>query len=528
MYVGLLMPESGLNMNQRRIMRYVYSLMIVGGATMVARLLLPHFAPANLVMIYLLAVVVISTKFGRGAAVVASVVSVCIFDFFCIEPYLTFAVSDSQYLLTFGVMLTTALVISNLTAAAREQAERATKKEQQTALLYSFSRELADAIDINSLVETGRRHISQLVESPVEVIVLDPSKDDSASATLKCLPAVAESDRDLIEKAFSDSHKPTNDSKVIPLKGTAKSATENARTLGLVYIPNGLMRLDEERFNTLEAFINQLATACERAKLSSENEQARVQVRSEQLRSSLLSSISHDLRTPLATITGAASGIMEAGSEVNLGECKEMASEIFNESRRLNRLVGNLLDMTRVESGALEIHKEPQPVDEVIGSAISYFGEQLESRSIETEIPDDLPMISGDDVLIQQLMINLLENVLKYTPSESPLLFKATCDAEKNFVTIEVSDRGPGIPEELQSQIFQKFVRANSKAASGAGLGLAICQGIVEAHGGRLGVKARDGGGATFWFSLPVVHSESIAEDEPESNNAVEAQGQNV
>lgn len=509
-------------------MRYVYSLIIVGGATLVARLLLPHFAPANLVMVYLLAVVVISAKFGRGPAVVASLVSVCIFDFFCIEPYLTFAVSDSQYLLTFGVMLTTALVISNLTAAASEQAERATKKEQQTALLYSFSRELADDIDINALAETGRRHISQLVETGVEVVVLEPSKNENVSTSLRNLPIFAEADRELVEKAFSDSHKLSHATKIIPLKGTAKGATENARVLGLVYIPNGLAKCDEERFNTLEAFINQLATACERTRLSSENEQARVQVRSEQLRSSLLGSISHDLRTPLATITGAASGIMEAGSKVNLAECREMATEIFNESRRLNRLVGNLLDMTRVESGALEIRKEPQPVDEVIGSAISYFAEQLEARTVETEIPDDLPMISGDDVLIQQLLINLLENVLKYTPSDSPLLFKAICDAEKNFVTIEVSDRGPGIPEELQTQVFQKFVRANSKTASGAGLGLAICQGIVEAHGGKVGVKTRDGGGATFWFTLPVDHSDLIAESEPKSNSAVEAQRQNV
>jgi two-component system sensor histidine kinase KdpD len=218
---------------------------------------------------------------------------------------------------------------------------------------------------------------------------------------------------------------------------------------------------------------------------------------------------------------------MEAGAGVNLTECRELATEIFNESRRLNRLVGNLLDMTRVESGALEIHKEPQPVDEIIGSAISYFSEQLESRAVDTEIPDDLPMISGDAVLIQQLLINLMENVFKYTPADSPLLFKANCDAD--FVTIELSDRGPGIPEELRNQIFQKFVRATSKtSASGAGLGLAICQGIVEAHGGKLGVKARDGGGATFWFTLPVCDSESVSSEPPKTDSALEARRQNV
>lgn len=507
-------------------MRYVFALIIVGGATVLARLLLPHFAPANLVMIYLLAVVLISSKFGRGPAVVASIASVCIFDFFCIEPYLTFAVSDSQYLLTFGVMLTTALVISNLTATAQEQAERATKKEHQTALLYSFSRELADVPNLCALAETAQRHISQLIDTSTEVIIPDPARE-SFSTTVSGKSSLAQTDRDLIEKAFSEAKdhdfKISHATKVIPLKGSASAA----RVLGVVFVPQSLSKCDSEQLKTLEAFVNQLATACERIRLSAENEQARVQVKSEQLRSSLLSSISHDLRTPLATITGAASGIMEAGAGVNLTECRELATEIFNESRRLNRLVGNLLDMTRVESGALEIHKEPQPVDEIIGSAISYFSEQLESRAVDTEIPDDLPMISGDAVLIQQLLINLMENVFKYTPADSPLLFKANCDAD--FVTIELSDRGPGIPEELRNQIFQKFVRATSKtSASGAGLGLAICQGIVEAHGGKLGVKARDGGGATFWFTLPVCDSESVSSEPPKTDSALEARRQNV
>ncbi|MBX9951116.1 MAG: DUF4118 domain-containing protein [Candidatus Obscuribacterales bacterium] len=486
-------------MNHKNRLRYLYTLMLIGAATLIAKLLVPHFAAANLVMVYLMAVVLVATKFGKGPAILASVMSVCIFDFFCIPPYLTFAVSDSQYLLTFGVMLTTALVISNLAATAHDQAERATKKEHQTSLLYSFSRELAEGRDLNALAEIARRHIGELIEAKVDVLVSNTGETPSQS---------------------TDNFKISQATKTIPLR----SSNTNAAPLGSVCFPDGLTHCDGERLSTLEAFISQLATACERSRLSEENEQARVQVKSEQLRSSLLSSISHDLRTPLATITGAASGIMEAGDKVNLNECKELAAEIFNESRRLNRLVGNLLDMTRVESGALEIKKEPQPVDEVIGAAISYFEEQLESRSVETEIPDDLPMISGDAVLLQQLMINLLENALKYTPPGSPLLFKAK-PAEDNaeFITIEVSDRGPGIPEEMRWQIFQKFVRAKSRSsAGGAGLGLAICQGIVEAHGGKLGVSERAGGGATFWFTLPVDNSDSLP-DKPKETIALEA-----
>lgn len=496
--------------NQSR-MRYVYTLLIVGGATLVAKILLPYFAAANLVMVYLLAVVLISTKFGRGPAVLASIVSVCIFDFFCIEPFLTFAVTDSQYLLTFFVMLTTALVISNLTATASDQAEKATKKEHQTSLLYSFSRELAAVPNLTNLVEIGRKHIGQLSETRVVLVI--PEETTSFSLALCKQQGLTDTEKEQIAKFVADGElkgiKISHSTKFIALRGSAN----NREILGVIFFPDSLVLCDEERFTTLEAFVNQLATACERTKLSAANEQAQIEVKSEKLRSSLLSSISHDLRTPLATITGAASGIMEAGSDMKLTECRELATEIFNESRRLNRLVGNLLDMTRVESGALEIHKEPQPVDEVIGSAIAYFSEALESRVVETEIPDGLPMVSGDAVLLQQLLINILENIFKYTPQDSSILFKAEYvqEASDEFVRIEVSDRGPGIPEDLKQQIFQKFVRLKNRTnVSGVGLGLAICHGIVEAHGGKIGVGDREGGGATFWFTLPADRSESI------------------
>lgn len=523
MYVGLIEPGPGHSMNHENRLRYIYTLLIIGVATLIAKLLVPHFAPANLVMVYLMAVVLVAIRFGKGPAILASIMSVCIFDFFCIPPYLTFAVSDSQYLLTFGVMLTTALVISNLTATAHDQAELATKKERQTSLLYSFSRELSEGRDLPALADIAQRHIGELIETKVDVLIADSG--ESLSHAIENHKLLETKEKEALEvlarETVNNTAKISQLTKAIPLRGSDSSAAP----LGLVYAPAGLTHCDGERLSTLEAMISQLATAFERTKLSEENEQARVQVKSEQLRSSLLGSISHDLRTPLATITGAASGIMEAGDKVNLDQCKELAAEIFNESRRLNRLVGNLLDMTRVEAGALEIKKEPQPIDEVVGAAISYFEEQLEHRNVETDIPEDLPMISGDAVLLQQLLINLLENALKYTPPDSPLLFRAKpTDDSPDFITIEVNDRGPGIPEEMRTQIFQKFVRAKNKSgAGGAGLGLAICQGIVEAHGGKLGVSERAGGGATFWFTLPVDRSNSITEKQPKETIAREA-----
>lgn len=470
-------------MHKQSQFRYVYTLLIIAAATILTHSLLPHFMPANLVMVYLLGVVIVSTNFGRGPAILASILSVCIFDFFCIPPYFTFAVNDSQYLLTFGVMLTTALVITKLTTTAREQAEVAIAKEHQTATLYSFSKALSDAQDLNVLCAIGKKHMTDLVGAPVEITIAN-SEETAGHAAIAS---------------------PSNKNSIL-LKGAT-------RTIGEVYFPSGLSNCNQEKLATLDTFVSQLATACERDMLSRENEKARSQVKTEQLRSSLLSSISHDLRTPLATITGAASGIMEAGSSVKLAECRELAGEIYHESRRLNRLVGNLLDMTRLESGALEITKEPQPVDEIIGSAISYYEDQLASRQIETDIPDDLPMVSADAVLIQQLMINLLENAVKYTPSTSPLEFKARVEGE--FIKIEINDCGPGIPDKQKSQIFKKFVRATDKVhTTGAGLGLAICTSIVEAHNGSLGVADREGGGSSFWFTLPVDRSAITQEEQ--------------
>jgi two-component system sensor histidine kinase KdpD len=263
--------------------------------------------------------------------------------------------------------------------------------------------------------------------------------------------------------------------------------------------------LTPEQRRLMEAFANQAALAIERARLADEAQQARLQIETEQLRNSLLSSVSHDLRTPLAAITGAASSLMEEEDALEPPTRREMAQTIYEEAERLNRLLRNLLDMTRLESGALRVNKELQPLEEVIGAALSRLEAPLADRAVNIQLPAELPFVPIDSVLIEQVLINLLENAIKYTPAGSPIDLSASQDGA--MVVIEVADRGPGLPPGDEQRIFEKFYRARDPASrngSGVGLGLTISRGMVEAHGGRIWAENRPGGGAAFRFTLPI------------------------
>ena len=236
------------------------------------------------------------------------------------------------------------------------------------------------------------------------------------------------------------------------------------------------------------------------ARLAAEVHQAQLRMETEQMRSSLLSSVSHDLRTPLAVMTGAASSLLE--DAIDAPTRRELTETILQEALRLNRLVRNLLDMTRLEAGAVRVNKEWQPLEEVVGSALSRMEDALSDRRVLTELASDLPLVPLDAVLIQQVFVNLLENALKYTPPGSPLEIRAW--VRPGGVELVVADRGPGIPLGEEQRIFDKFYRVSGGQGGGVGLGLAICRAIVMAHGGQLFVVNRGSGGAEFHIQLPV------------------------
>jgi two-component system sensor histidine kinase KdpD len=483
----------------RRPKEYLGSSAIVALCTAIAALMTGHFELSNVIMVYMLGIVIVASQYGRGPAVFASVISVASFDFFFVPPFYTFAVSDTQYLVTFAVMLTIALVISTLTARIRQQAQSARLRESRTASLYLMSRELSSTLNLDDLITIGLRHVAEVFDSKVAIYLPNFEGVLQVRIPLEGLDAgvAVWAFKNKQPAGLSTSTLPAASALYVPLFG-AKAV------IGVLAIrPSDLERfLAPEQLHLLETFGNQIAIALERAQLADDNERARLQVKAEQLRNSLLSSVSHDLRTPLATITGAASTIMEGSASLTVEKCRDMAAEIFHESERLNRLVGNLLDMTKVQSGNLKVRKEWCPIDEIIGAALSYVDDRLNDRPVRILIPSDLPLIPVDSILIQQVLVNLLENALKYTPAGSELVLRAS--VSDRVAQLEVADRGPGIPPAHIEKIFEKFFREERSDRTGVGLGLAICSGIVEAHGGKIWVENRAGGGAVFKFTLPI------------------------
>jgi two-component system sensor histidine kinase KdpD len=276
-------------------------------------------------------------------------------------------------------------------------------------------------------------------------------------------------------------------------------------TIGVV----GLRPADPQRFEDptlqqlVETFAGQAALALERGLLAEQTQREQLEIEAERLRTALLSSLSHDLRTPLGAITGAASSLLETPSGLSDATRRDLLKAILEEAERMNRLIVNLLDMIRVESGALEVQKEWQPLEEVVGVALIRLDVRLRDHPVQVHLPPDLPLVPLDAVLIEQVFVNLLENAVKYTPPGTPIDVSATADG--GFVRMEVADRGPGLPPGEEARVFDKFHRAPGIVAqSGVGLGLTICRGIITAHGGRIWAENRAGGGAAFRFTLPL------------------------
>ncbi len=475
-------------------------------STMLAWLMFPSFEVSNLIMVYLLGVVAVAMRRSRGPSLLASVLSVAAFDFFFVPPYLTFAVSDTEYLVTFVVMLLVAVVISSLTIRIRTQAEAARQREERTAALYAMSRELASTRGVDELLAIAVRHISTVFRSQVVLLLPD------AGGRLVPAPAAqyAMDANELGVSRWVFEHRQLAGLGTATLPGASALYLPLLASQGPVGVlgvrPAERHALDApEQLHQLETFGNQTALAIERANLADAARDAQVRIESERLRNSLLSSVSHDLRTPLTTITGAISAILEPGARLDARARQELLESAREEAERLNRLVQNLLEMTRLESGALQLRKEWHPLEEVVGAALSRLGKRLANRRVTTRVPPDLPLVAIDDVLIEQVLVNLLDNAIKYTPAGSPITIMAT--ATDRAVTVEIADRGPGLPPGQEDKVFEKFFRGQSLPGRGAGLGLAICYGIVKAHDGRIWAQNLPEGGVAFLFTLPLAET---------------------
>jgi two-component system sensor histidine kinase KdpD len=487
-------------------MPYGSALIAVVVCTGLAWAMFPYFALSNLIMVYLLGVIIVATRYGRGPSLLASVLSVAAFDFFFVPPYFTFAVSDTQYFVTFTVMLVVALVISSLAARIRAQAVSARDREQRIAALYAMSRELASTRGVRELLGVAVRHITELFRAQVVVLLpeaggrLAPGNGPAAQFPMDT------SELAVSQWVYEHGQVAGQGTDTLPgARGLYLPLLGSRGTVGVLGLrPSDPRPLQApEQLHQLETFASQTALALERARLAEEAEQAQVHAETERLRNSLLSSVSHDLRTPLASITGAASTLLEGEARLDAATRRDLLEALHEEADRLNRLVQNLLEMTRLEAGALQPQTEWHSVEEVVGAALGRFGKALAQRVVSTRIPAELPLVAMDDVLIEQVLINLVDNVLKYTPPGSPV--EVTAEDTGSAVLVEVADRGPGLAPGEERRIFEKFHRTDpGPSARGAGLGLAICRGIVQAHGGRIWAENRPGGGVAVRFTLPV------------------------
>ena len=495
---------------------YAYALAGVLIATVVAWLMSPYFAAANLIMVYLIAVIVVAIRWGRGPSVLASFLSVAAFDFFFAPPYFSFAVSDIQYLLTFGVMLAVALVISNLAVRLQRQAELARYRERRTGVLYAMSRDLATHRGTGMLAQLAAKHLRNAFDAQVAVFLADADKRVQLQRGELLFFELEPKESGVAQWVYDHNERaglgtdtlPGASALYLPLVGSSGA-------IGVVAVrPQDLgLLLDPEQLHLLESLVNQVALAIERTRLSDEAQQAHVRAETERMRNAVLSSVSHDLRTPLATISGAASSL--AQDELNASARKDLARSIYREADRLDRLLKNLLDMMRIEAGAVQLSREWHPIDEVAGAALARLEGRLHDHTINTSFPADLPLIFVDGVLLEQVVINLVENAVKYTPPGSTIDLSAPAGDDQ--VIVEVADRGVGIPSGEESRIFDKFYRGKTTQEGGVGLGLTICRGIVEAHGGRIWAENRSGGGAIFRFTIPLPEKQPDVEiEQPE------------
>jgi two-component system sensor histidine kinase KdpD len=503
---------------------YLGAVPVVGLATLVAWVMQANFSLPNLTMVYLLGVTVAAVAFGRGPAIFASILSVLVFDVAFVPPRFQIAVANTEYLVTFAVMLVVAIVIGTLAARTREQAQAARARERRTAALYQMSRDLSVGRTVPQLVESAVARIHDVFGA--RAVVLRPGAHGRLAPVGEPGAMFADHDHELgvAQWAFDHAQPAGIGTDTLPASHALHlPLLASGRTLGVLSVqPSDAMRITgPDRLQMLQAFANQTAVALEREQFAEQAERARVDAEAERARNALLSSVSHDLRTPLAVITGAATGLRDAGEGMGGATRRELAETIADEARRLNRLVGNLLDMTRLESGALAIRREWHSVEEVIGGAIERVGRHAPGREIRFDCDPALPLVALDDVLFGQAITHLLENALQYAPAEMPV--EVTATRAGDALRVEVADRGPGFAPGEEERVFEKFYRGTGGAGRrGTGLGLAICRGIVEAHGGSASASRRPGGGAVIRLEVPLGGEPPAIERGPDEAEAGE------
>jgi two-component system sensor histidine kinase KdpD len=502
-------------------LRYLWGSLACVGVTLLSMPLAAHFDRSNIVAIYILTVVLVAVRFGRGAAALAAVLSVCAFDFFFVPPRFSFAVSDVQYILTFCIMLAVGLITGQLTAGLRFQARVASHREERAGSLYEIARDLSGAVQIDQVVRISDESIERTFRAAAALLLPDAAgqlamASSRADTALTVDTGIAQWAFDKGQPAgFGTDTLPGSEVLYIPLR-----APSRARGVLAVKAHNRRLLLIPEQRQLLDTFAALIAIALERVHYVEVAQDAVVRMESERLRNSLLAALSHDLRTPLTVLVGLAESLTLTKPPLSPAQV-ETAEAIQDEARRMSTLVSNLLDMARIESGEVKLNLQWQPLEEVVGSALNAAHAMLKQHHLELRLARDLPLVRFDAVLIERVLVNLLENASKYTPAGSHITLSAEVIGDQ--MNVSVSDDGPGLVTGREEAVFQKFTRGERESATpGVGLGLSICRAIVESHRGKIVATHRPGGGARFTFTLPLGHPPPAAEPEAAEPEAAE------
>ena len=480
--------------------RYAWAIASSVAITVLATPLVNFFDLANIVMLFLLGTVLVALRFGRGPAALAAFLNVAAFDFFFVAPRLSFAVSDVQYLVTFAIMLVVGLLTGQLTAGLRFQARISAGRERRAQSLFELTRDLSAALLNSQVAELGEMAVRR--DFGGQVLVLTTDARDQLVLPGHAPPGF---DASVADWAFrhaqaaglATSTLSAQSWHYVPLKATMRVrgvlALQPARPRWLL-IPEQLQQLD--------TLARQIAIALERVHYVDIAQQAVVDMESERLRNTLLAAISHDLRTPLTALIGLSESLQRSQPPLQPHQAG-MAQAMTQQARQLNALVSNLLDMARLQNGAVSLHREWQSVEEVVGSAIRAAQPALDGRTVRADVPPDLPLVEFDAVLMERVLVNLLENAAKYGAPPFEIHARATLGS----LVLSVRDHGPGLPPALrgrEAELFEKFTRGQSESATpGVGLGLAICKAIVDAHRGKIAAGNAQGAGAEFTITLP-------------------------
>lgn len=514
----------------------------------------------NISFLYLLVVLTIASTRGLYSAIITSIAAFLSFDYFLVLPLYTFTVGKFDEWLALAIFLVTAIITGQLASALRQRAEVATQRERETRALYELVNATTGAEGLDRQLGVVAHAITDVFSSsgvrdcaillpdergklllradacqPIDAIELSVDEEKTAALVVEQgqpidlysdVSSLSNSSRSMpyrFRRVIGETQKSSRFVRIIPLR-------QDEKTVGVVRLlmEEGVHHLSIERHTEMGkerldpqtaffwTFLDQATSVVERARLRRESLLVELLRRTDSLRSALLSSVSHDLRTPLSSIKAAASSLLQEDVQWSEEERRSFAAAIVRETDRLNRLVGNLLDMSRIEGGALKPEKEWYPFNELVHDVLDHLQGLMQGRQVETFIPDDLPPVELDYLQMDQVLTNLIENAVRYTPPQSPVAIHV--EARDKQLWVSIADRGPGIPTSDLERIFDKFYRVlgtkrKGTSAMGTGLGLAVCRGLIEAHRGRIWAENRAGGGAIFRFTLPFVqHPESESE----------------